>query len=73
MPNISILALDCFPKNRGSAAAVQGSIQMTSNALIAAIVAPMLAASFLHFATAQFVFVILALVLWYLLPSSTLN
>lgn len=64
MPNISVLALDCFPQNRGAASAVQGSIQMLSNAFLASIVAPLLGGRELDFAWVQGGAFLIALFLW---------
>lgn len=64
MPNITILALDCFPKNRGSAAAVQGFTQMLSNALLASIIVPLLGSEVVNFVWVQAIAFLLALFLW---------
>ena len=68
MPNISVLALDCFPKNRGAAAAVQGSMQMLSNAMLASVVAPLLSNGLnsgqSDFVRVQGIAFVIALALW---------
>lgn len=43
MPNLTVLALDCFPRNRGMAAAVQSFMQVGFNALVAGLLVPLLA------------------------------
>lgn len=43
MPNLTVLALDCFPRNRGMAAAVQSFMQVGFNALVAALLVPFIA------------------------------
>lgn len=65
MPAITILALDCFPENRGAAASMQGFFQMSINAGIAGIAVPLLHTSNLHFVMGQCVFMLLSLLLWY--------
>lgn len=65
MPAITILALDCFPDNRGAASSVQGFIQMLTNAAVASIAVPLLHTRQLHFVIGQLVFLLLALLLWF--------
>jgi DHA1 family bicyclomycin/chloramphenicol resistance-like MFS transporter len=66
MPAITILALDCFPHHRGTAASMQGFAQVLINAAVAGIAVPVLHTQSLHFAIGQALFLSLALVLWYL-------
>ncbi len=40
MPNLSLMGLECFPKNRGMASAMQSFIQMAMAALVVGLVAP---------------------------------
>src|SRR5512143_1895228 len=42
MPSLSLLALDCFPRQRGMASAVQSFLQMIFNALVAGMIVPLL-------------------------------
>jgi DHA1 family bicyclomycin/chloramphenicol resistance-like MFS transporter len=63
-PNISILALDCFPNNRGSAAAVQGAIQMLANALLASVIAPLIGNEAVNFVWVQAIAFFFTLLLW---------
>ncbi|MGB5540774.1 MAG: multidrug effflux MFS transporter, partial [Gammaproteobacteria bacterium] len=42
MPAITILALDCFPHHRGTAASMQGFFQMAINAAVAGVAVPAL-------------------------------
>ena len=65
MPALTILALDCFPHQRGTAASMQGFLQMLINAGIASIAVPLLHTRWLHFALGQLTFLLLALLLWY--------
>ncbi len=53
MPVLSVQALDCFPHNRGMAAAAQGFAQMAFNAVVAGFLMPMVATSLLYLAMAQ--------------------
>ncbi len=65
MPAITILALDCFPHHRGTAAAMQGFFQMVINAAVAGIAVPALHTQRHHFVIGQALFMSLAVVLWY--------
>jgi len=65
MPAVTILALDCFPHNQGTAAAMQSFIQMLICASIASIAVPLLHTQWLFFVCGQLVFVCIALVLWF--------
>jgi MFS transporter, DHA1 family, multidrug resistance protein len=66
MPAITVKALDCFPKNRGSATSMQGFFQMLSNAAVASIAVPLLHTSSQNFVLGQLAFLLMALLLWYL-------
>lgn len=70
MPAITILALDCFPEHRGTAASMQGFLQMLLNAGVASGVVPLLHSKWLHFSLGQVLFVLAALALW-LMTAST--
>ena len=65
MPAITILALDCFPNHRGTAASMQGFTQMLVNAGVASIAVPLLHTQRAHFVLGQAVFLLAALGLWY--------
>lgn len=65
MPAMSILILDCFPKNRGAASAMQGFVQMMGNAAGVSILLPLLMYQPIHLALGQLLLLILALLLWY--------
>jgi DHA1 family bicyclomycin/chloramphenicol resistance-like MFS transporter len=65
MPGVTILALDCFPNHRGTAASMQGFSQMLMNAGVASIAVPLLNTRLQYFVMGQAVFVLTALVLWY--------
>jgi DHA1 family bicyclomycin/chloramphenicol resistance-like MFS transporter len=66
MPGITILALDCFPQHRGSAASMQGFSQMMMNAGVASIAVPLLHTQREFFVMGQAVFLLAALMMWYL-------
>jgi len=68
MPAITVMALDCFPNNRGTASAMQGFIQMTANALIASIAVSLLSFQASHFALGQALLLSVALLFWWRLP-----
>lgn len=65
MPAITIMALDCYPYNRGSAASMQGFIQMSVNAGVASLAVPALHSQQYLFVAGQVVFASAALTLWF--------
>jgi DHA1 family bicyclomycin/chloramphenicol resistance-like MFS transporter len=65
MPAITVLALDCFPHHRGTAASMQGFIQMLINAAVAAFAVPALHTQRHCFVIGQVLFLSVALALWY--------
>lgn len=64
MPAITVLALDCLPHNRGSAASMQGFLQTVINAAVASLAVPLLQASWTGFVFGQLIFLALAVLLW---------
>jgi len=64
MPGFTILALDCFPKNRGAASAVQAFVQMMTTAIVASVLLPAIAVTVLGFAWAQASLLVASLLLW---------
>jgi DHA1 family bicyclomycin/chloramphenicol resistance-like MFS transporter len=64
MPAITILALDCFPQNRGSATSMQGFMQMMLNAATASLAVPLLHTQWQHFVLGQAGFLLLAILFW---------
>jgi DHA1 family bicyclomycin/chloramphenicol resistance-like MFS transporter len=68
MPAMTVLSLDCFPRNRGAASAVQGFMQMMGNALIASLVIPLLGHRPDWLALGQLALVVITLLLWRFLP-----
>jgi len=64
MPGLTILAMDCFPTHRGTAASMQGFLQMVLNAVVASIAVPLLQAERFYFVLGQGFFLMVALILW---------
>lgn len=64
MPAITVLALDCLPTHRGTAASMQGFLQSVTNAAVASIAVPVLSTRWLGFVTGQLVFLLMAMALW---------
>ncbi|MDH5546182.1 MAG: multidrug effflux MFS transporter [Gammaproteobacteria bacterium] len=67
-PAMTVLSLDCFPKNRGAASAAQGFVQMMGNAAIASLAIPLLQIHVEWMALGQLALVVTALILWWFLP-----
>jgi len=65
MPAITVLALDCLPTHRGTAASMQGFLQMMTNAGVASLAVPLLNGRWLNFVLGQAVFLLIAAGLWY--------
>ncbi len=65
LPALLVLALDYFPRNRGMAAAVQGFVQTTGNALIAGLGVPLLGGTALGMASGQLAFALIGLAVWW--------
>jgi len=69
IPGVTILALDCFPENRGTASAVQSFVQVIMAALVSSLIIPLLAATILGMATGQALCLLCGLLLWALVGS----
>jgi len=65
MPAITVLALDCLPTHRGTAASLQGFVQTAANSAVASIAVPLLHSRWLYFVLGQLLFLLLAAGLWY--------
>jgi DHA1 family bicyclomycin/chloramphenicol resistance-like MFS transporter len=65
LPGLTVLALDCMPNHRGTAASMQGFLQMLTGAGVASIAVPLLNGRWLNFALGQALFLLLAVGLWY--------
>lgn len=68
LPAMTVLSLDCFPNNRGTASALQGFVQMLGNALVASLAVPLLSQQPSHLAVGQLILLSCALLLWWQLP-----
>lgn len=66
MPTLTVMTLDCLPRSRGVASAVQAFVQMNLNGLIAALAVPLVAPSLLAFALVQALLLLLAAFVWVL-------
>ena len=71
MPAITVLALDCLPTHRGTAASMQGFVQTLVNSAVASIAVPLLHTRWLHFVLGQLLFLLLAGGLWYHLSKTS--
>ena len=67
MPAITVMALDCLPSHRGTAASMQGFLQSVTNALVASIAVPLLSTRWLDFVSGQLIFLLVASGLWFYL------
>lgn len=66
MPLLSIMIINCFPHNRGSASAMQSFIHMGFNGISVNVIVAMLGADIQHFALAQLALISIGLLLWIL-------
>ena len=64
MPVITIAIIDCFPKNRGVATAMQSFIQMSFNGLTASFIVTLIGAVMINFTFTQMGLISIALMLW---------
>ncbi len=64
MPAITVLAIDCFPTHRGTAASMQGFLQSVTNAAVASIAVPLLHGSWFNFVSGQLGFLLVAASMW---------
>lgn len=64
MPNLTLLSLDLFPRNRGLASAVQGFVHTGGSALVAGLLAPLLGSRVVGFAFGSLVLCLFAFVSW---------
>lgn len=70
MPAMTVLSLNCFPNNRGTASALQGFVQMLGNALISSVAVPLLSYQPSYLALGQLVLIVIALILWRYTPAA---
>jgi len=71
MPAITVLALDCLPTHRGTAASMQGFLQSVTNAAVASLAVPLLSTRWVDFVIGQLLFLLGAVGLWYYLRSNS--
>ncbi|MBF0256328.1 MAG: MFS transporter, partial [Gammaproteobacteria bacterium] len=64
LPALSILAVDCFPRHRGTATSAQSFVQMLTNALVAGLAVPLLQGALHHLVLGQLLFISLAILFW---------
>lgn len=64
MPGVTVMALDCFPRQRGMASAAQGFIQIVTMSGISAALVPLVSGNIVHFALGQAALFCLALAFW---------
>jgi MFS transporter, DHA1 family, multidrug resistance protein len=64
MPNLTVLALDCYPYQRGMASAVQTCLQLVGNSLVAALLAAPLARNLTDLAAGMAGLYLVAVSLW---------
>lgn len=69
LPGLTVLALDCMPSHRGTAASLQGFLQMLTGAGVASFAVPLLNGQWLNFVLGQALFLLLAVGLWYRLQN----
>ena len=72
LPGLTVLALDCMPTHRGTAASMQGFLQMLTGAGVASFAVPLLNGRWLNFVLGQALFLLLAVGLWYRLQRKSL-
>ncbi len=64
MPSLTLLALDCFPRNRGMAAAVQSFMQVGFNALVAVLLVPLAAGHVAELALGMLTLAVAGFLVW---------
>jgi DHA1 family bicyclomycin/chloramphenicol resistance-like MFS transporter len=64
MPNINLMALDCFPHNRGMASAVQSFVQMTFTALVVGVLVPLVTINLPTMTAAMLGLSLIGFILW---------
>ncbi len=64
MPVLNLMALDCFPRNRGMASAVQSFVQMSFTAFVVGVVVPLAVQALPYMAGAMLVLSLIGLALW---------
>lgn len=65
MPNLNLMALDCFPRNRGMASAMQSFVQMTFTSLVVGALVPLVAHSVVSLAMMMLLLNLTGFSLWH--------
>ncbi|OOZ39225.1 Bcr/CflA family drug resistance efflux transporter [Solemya pervernicosa gill symbiont] len=71
IPILTVMGLDCFPKNRGMASAMQGFLQMSYGALVAGALVPLFAHALTSLAMAMLLQCVVATLIWLAVESFT--
>jgi DHA1 family bicyclomycin/chloramphenicol resistance-like MFS transporter len=71
MPNLSLMGLECFPKNRGMASAMQSFTQMGMAALVVGLISPWVVPHLPWLALTMVLLNGVALLLWWWVPQRT--
>jgi len=66
MPVLNLMGLDCFPRNRGMASAVQSFVQMSFTAFVVGALVPLTAAALPYMAGLMLLLSLVGLLLWML-------
>jgi len=64
MPGLGVMALDCFPQNKGAASAVQSFMQIMMSGLVAGVMLPVITQSVSGFALLQMILLSISMILW---------
>ncbi len=64
MPNINLMALDCFPNNRGMASAMQSFVQMTFTALVVGVLVPLVSSDLPTMTATMLGLSLMGVILW---------
>lgn len=64
MPGLGVMALDCFPDNKGAASAVQSFMQIIMSGLVAGLMLPIITQSVSGFALLQVILLGISMLLW---------
>ncbi len=64
MPNINLMALDCFPHNRGMASAMQSFVQMSFTSVVVGAVVPLITVNLVSMTGAMLGLSLLGFILW---------
>ena len=71
MPGLGVMALDCFPDNKGAASAVQSFMQIMMSGLVAGFMLPVITQSVSGYALLQMILLGISLLLWFVTLKSS--